>query len=134
MTQTYKCAGCSQEFEGVSAAPGTTVCPHCGGGPPFGASLKLQPARSVSSARLTLTTDQVLDTQRLTVLGLLGTLGVSVGLGLGFGIGGWEGATAGVLCGFGVPYLLAVAFRSRRGRRWLAKIADWATERPNLRR
>jgi hypothetical protein len=97
--------------------------------------VELQPARSVSSASLLkLTADQVLDAQRLTVLGILLALGLTAGLSLGFGIGGWWGVGAGLVAGFGMPYALAVAFRREHTRRWLALLADWATERPNLRR
>ncbi len=134
MAQTYKCPTCGRQFEGVSAAPGPTECAHCGGPPPFGPIIHLNPAVSVSSASMELTTDQVLDTVRLTVLGILLALGLTVGLSLGFGIGGWWGIGAGLAGGLGMPLLLALAFRRRRTRGWLAKVADWATERPTRRR
>jgi hypothetical protein len=83
---------------------------------------------------MTLTTDQILDNQRLTVLGVMSAIGLTVGIGLGFGIGGWWGVGIGIVGGFASPYALAVAFRRRRTRLWLANLADWATDRPNLRR
>lgn len=54
-----------------SACPTVRRCPNCGGLPPFAPIIELHPARATSSASLTLTTDQVLDAQRLTVLGIL---------------------------------------------------------------
>lgn len=131
--QTYKCQLCGEQFQGESAAPGPVICPRCGGPPPFAPMLVLSPATATSSASMKLTTDQVLDAQRLTVLGLLLTLGLSVGLALGFGIKGWLGIGAGIVAAVAVPFTLALAFRRRRTRSWLAKLADWATERPNLR-
>jgi hypothetical protein len=73
-------------------------------------------------AAATVTADQVLDAQRLTVLGLLLTLGLTVG----FGIGGWAGTGAGLAAGLAVPVALVLAFRNRRTRGWLARLADKA--------
>jgi hypothetical protein len=72
----------------------------------------------------------VLDTQHLTVLGVLLGLGATVGLSVGFNVGGWQGLVAGVLSGVLTPVILALAFRSRKTRYWLAAIADWVVERP----
>jgi hypothetical protein len=74
--------------------------------------------------------DRVLDTQHLTVLGVLLGLGATVGLSVGFNVGGWQGFVGGLLSGLLTPVLLALAFRSRRTRYWLAAIADWVVERP----
>jgi hypothetical protein len=74
--------------------------------------------------------DRVLDTQHLTVLGVLLGLGATVGLSVGFNVGGWEGLVAGLLSGVLTPVILALAFRSRKTRYWLAAIADWVVERP----
>jgi hypothetical protein len=76
------------------------------------------------------TVEQVLDGQRLTVLGLLLTLGLSAGLSLGFDIGGWTGVVAGIVAAVGLPLALALTFRSRRTRRRLVTLADWAIGRP----
>jgi hypothetical protein len=76
------------------------------------------------------TEDRVLDSHHLTVLGVLLGLGATVGLSVGFNVGGLEGLIAGVLSGMLTPVLLALAFRSRRTRYWLAAIADWVVERP----
>jgi hypothetical protein len=74
--------------------------------------------------------DRVLDNQHLTVLGVLFGLGATVGLSVGFNVGGWPGLVGGILSGILTPLLLALAFRSRRTRYWLAAIADWVVERP----
>jgi hypothetical protein len=74
--------------------------------------------------------DRVLDTQHLTVLGVLLGLGATVGLSVGFNVGGWQGFVAGLLSGVLTPVVLALAFRSRKTRYWLAAIADWVVERP----
>lgn len=74
--------------------------------------------------------DRVLDNQHLTVLGVLLGLGATVGLSVGFNVGGWAGLVGGILSGILTPVLLALAFRSRRARYWLAAIADWVVERP----
>jgi hypothetical protein len=74
--------------------------------------------------------DRVLDTQHLTVLGVLLGLGATVGLSVGFNVGGWQGLVAGLLAGVLTPVILALAFRSRKTRYWLAAIADWVVERP----
>jgi O-antigen/teichoic acid export membrane protein len=68
---------------------------------------------------------RVLDALRLTVVGLLLTVGLTVGLGIGFGIGGYTGAVVGTLSGAVVPLALAYAFRRHRTRNWLAQVADW---------
>jgi hypothetical protein len=60
---------------------------------------------------------------------LLG-LGATVGLSVGFNVGGWAGVIGGILSGIFTPLLLALAFRSRRTRYWLAAIADWVVARP----
>jgi len=132
--QDYKCNGCEKPFRGPSHIGRDFRCPHCDSPPPFAAMLNLHPARSESSASLTLTTDQVLDAQRLTVLGVLGTIGLTVGLTLGFGIGGWWGVGVRAVSAVLAPLGLAEAFRRRPTRLWLAKAADWAVDRPNLRR
>ncbi len=132
--QDYKCNRCGEPFRGPSKIDWEYRCPHCDSPPPFAPILHLQPASAASSASMTLTTDQILDNQRLTVLGVLSAIGLTVGIGLGFGIGGWWGVGIGIVGGFGSPYALAVAFRRRRTRLCLAKLADWATDRPNLRR
>jgi hypothetical protein len=67
---------------------------------------------------------RVLDALRLTVLGLLLTVGLTVGLGIGFGVGGWTGAVAGVLSGVLVPLVLACAFHQPRSRSLLVWVAD----------
>lgn len=87
--------------------------------------------RMSSGARIEITTRGIhfLDTQRLTVLALLLSIGLTAGLTLGFGIGGLPGVAAGIVGGFGFPLLLALAFRNPRLRNGLAAIADWATER-----
>ena len=72
----------------------------------------------------------MLDNQHLTVLGVLLGLGATVGLSVGFNLGGWPGVLCGILSGILTPLLLALAFRSRRTRYWLAAIADWVVERP----
>ncbi|HEV7585157.1 MAG TPA: hypothetical protein VGO14_05200 [Solirubrobacteraceae bacterium] len=72
----------------------------------------------------------MLDSQHLTVLGVLLGLGATVGLSVGFNVGGWGGLLGGILSGILTPLLLALAFRSRRTRYWLAAIADWVVERP----
>jgi hypothetical protein len=69
--------------------------------------------------------DRVLDALRLTVLGLLLTVGLTVGLGIGFGVGGWTGAAAGSLSGVLVPLVLACAFRKQGTRSLLVWAADW---------
>jgi hypothetical protein len=74
--------------------------------------------------------DRALDNQHLTVLGVLLGLGATVGLTVGFNVGGWAGVIGGILSGIFTPLLLALAFRSRRTRYWLAAIADWVVERP----
>jgi hypothetical protein len=74
--------------------------------------------------------DRALDNQHLTVLGVLLGLGATVGLSVGFNLGGWAGVVCGILSGILTPLLLALAFRSRRTRYWLAAIADWVVERP----
>jgi hypothetical protein len=74
--------------------------------------------------------DRVLDTQHLTVLGVLLGLGATVGLSVGFDVGGWQGLVGGLLSGLLTPLLLALAFRLRRTRYWLAAIADWVVEQP----
>ena len=74
--------------------------------------------------------DRVLDSQHLTVLGVLLGLGATVGLSVGFNVGGLGGLVAGLLSGILTPLVLALAFRSRRTRYWLAAIADWVVERP----
>jgi hypothetical protein len=74
--------------------------------------------------------DRVLENQHLTVLGVLLGLGATVGLSVGFNVGGWAGLVAGILSGILTPLLLALAFRSRKTRYWLAAIADWVVERP----
>jgi hypothetical protein len=72
----------------------------------------------------------VLDSHHLTVLGVLLGLGATVGLSVGFNVGGLEGLISGLASGVLTPLLLALAFRSRRTRYWLAAIADWVVERP----
>jgi hypothetical protein len=74
--------------------------------------------------------DHVLDSHHLTVLGVLLGLGATVGLSVGFNVGGLEGLLSGLASGVLTPVLLALAFRSRRTRYWLAAIADWVVERP----
>jgi hypothetical protein len=74
--------------------------------------------------------ERVLDNQHLTVLGVLLGLGATVGLSVGFNVGGLAGLVGGILSGILTPLLLALAFRSRRTRYWLAAIADWVVERP----
>jgi hypothetical protein len=74
--------------------------------------------------------DRVLDNQHLTVLGVLFGLGATVGLSVGFNVGGWAGLVCGILSGILTPLLLALAFRSRKARYWLAAVADWVVERP----
>lgn len=81
---------------------------------------------------MTLTTDQVLDTYRLAVITLLVTLGVAVLFGLWAVVGHLYGFVSGLAGGVVVPLGLALTFRSRKGRRWLAAAADWATERPGV--
>jgi hypothetical protein len=130
--QDYQCNRCKEPFRGPTRIGEDFHCPHCDSPPPFAVMVHLNPAHAESSASLTLTTDQVLDAQRLTVLGVLSTVGLSVGLALGFGIGGWQGALVGVVSGVMVPLGLAEAFRRRPSRLWLARVADWAIDRPNL--
>jgi hypothetical protein len=74
--------------------------------------------------------DRVLDSHHLTVLGVLLGLGATVGLSVGFNVGGLEGLVSGIASGILAPVLLALAFRSRRTRYWLAAIAEWVVERP----
>jgi hypothetical protein len=77
------------------------------------------------------TDDRVLDSHQLTVLAVVLGLGATVGLSVGFNVGGVEGLVSGVLSGVLTPVILALAFRSRRTRYWLAAIADWIVERPS---
>jgi hypothetical protein len=72
----------------------------------------------------------VLDSHHLTVLGVLLGLGATVGLSVGFNVGGLAGLIGGLASGVLTPVLLALAFRSRRTRYWLAALADWVVERP----
>jgi hypothetical protein len=92
------------------------------------------PSRSRTDARggaaRRRTEERSLDSQHLTVLGVLLGLGATVGLSVGFNVGGWQGLVGGILSGILTPVLLALAFRSRRTRYWLAAIADWVVERP----
>jgi hypothetical protein len=67
-----------------------------------------------------------LDSQRLTVLGVMMSVGISGGLGVGAIIGGLMGVGIGLVVGVGVPLLLARAFRYERTRIWLRRLADWA--------
>ena len=113
----YECTKCGETW----GNPPRTRCPKCGASEhrAFGAA-----SGGISfggSATASVVQQKVLDAQRLTVLGLLATLGISVG----FGVGGWPGAGAGI----GAPLLLALAFRSSRTRHWLATLADIAIGR-----
>jgi hypothetical protein len=83
-----------------------------------------------ADAALRRTDDRALDSQHLTVLGVLHGLGATVGLSVGFNVGGWQGLVSGLLSGILTPVILALAFRSRKTRYWLAAIADWVVERP----
>jgi hypothetical protein len=83
-------------------------------------------ASAFSSAEAPLTVGYELGALRLTVLGILLSVGLTVGLGLGFGIGGWPGVIAGIGSGFGVPLALTLAFRAGRSRRCLGRLADRA--------
>lgn len=72
----------------------------------------------------------MLDSHHITVLGVLLGLGITVGLSVGFNVGGVDGLVSGIVSGALTPGILALAFRSRRTRYWLAAIADWVIERP----
>lgn len=69
--------------------------------------------------------DRALDAQRLTMLGVLLTLGV----GVGFGVGGRCGVAWGIVSGIVAPGMLMLAFRWHWTRNLLARVADWPTSR-----
>src|SRR5437588_9239489 len=71
--------------------------------------------------------DRVLDSQHLTVLGVLLGLGATVGLSVGFNVGGLGGLVAGVLSGILTP-LVRVSLA--KNTLLVAAIADWVVERP----
>jgi hypothetical protein len=112
----YKCE-CGHLWPYTDPAP--KHCPSCQREPPFTVLAGLEPATVSFSASLKPRLEQVLDAQRLTVLGLLLTLGLTVG----FGVGGWWGVGAGIV----TPVAVSLAFRNRHTRRWLAKLVDMAT-------
>ena len=72
---------------------------------------------------------RVLDSLRLTVLGLLLGIGLTVGLGIGVGIGGLAGAIIGTLSAVAVLALVIGLCRWQRSRSWLAERADWIVRR-----
>ncbi len=88
-------------------------------------------SHGTSSASLDLTTGikHTLDALRLTVVGVLLSIGLTVGLGVGFGIGGCAGAIAGPVGGIASVALVVFAFRWSPSREWLASRADWAIGR-----
>jgi small-conductance mechanosensitive channel len=67
--------------------------------------------------------DRLMDGLRLTAVGVLATVGLSLGFGVGHG---WVGGVVGV----GGVALLAYAFRVQPVRNGVAKLADWVIDRP----
>jgi len=120
-TRAWKCGKCGHAWD-ERASDDHGACPTCQSKDiwtrqPLGAILSFEGALEPRLIR-------VLDALRLTVLGLLLTVGLTVGLGIGFGVGGCTGAVAGTLGGLFVPFALAYAFRNQRTRNWLAHLAD----------
>jgi hypothetical protein len=62
---------------------------------------------------------RVLDEVRLALLGLLISIGLTVGLGVP---GNWY---VRVAAGLGATIVAAAALRSRRSQRWLAQLMHW---------
>jgi hypothetical protein len=119
----YMCDKCGEQF--LAPVSNTTPCPKCGAPPPFVASASAR-IEAEAEFHATATSERILEALRLTVIGILVTLGVTVGAALGFDIGGWSGVGAGIVAVLSVPFALTVAFRNRRTRQWLAILADWA--------
>lgn len=115
--QEYRCANGHTWPYGE---PTPATCPTCGVEPPFMIVNRMKSSLSFLGS-LKPILDWVLDSQRIGVLALL----LATGLAVGFGIGGWLGVAAGILA----PLALAAAFRARRTRGWLARLADWASGR-----
>jgi len=119
----WNCRECGHEWE-ESASGHHGECPACHNKKniwtrqSFDATLSFESSLEPKLVR-------VLDALRLTVIGLLLTVGLTVGLGIGFGVGGCTGAVVGTLGGVLVPLALAYAFRKQRTRTWLAWVADW---------
>lgn len=87
-------------------------------------SLNAEPGEyKVQGAPAKLTVEHVLDDVRLALLGVL----LSIGLTVGFGVPGpwWVGVASGVLA----TLVAAGALRSRRVQRWLARLMRWVLRR-----
>jgi hypothetical protein len=77
----------------------------------------------VQGAPANLSVERVLDEVRLALLGVL----LSIGLTVGFGVPGpW---CVGVASGVMATLVAAVALRSRRVQRWLARLMHWVLGR-----
>jgi|GEM_PF-6904302 hypothetical protein len=99
------------------------ACPTCGAGGPF-----IPTYTATGEGKLTFsgtakgTLIRPLDALRLTVIGVL----LAVGLTVGFGVGPLTEWYWGVVAGGGSPVLLAVLFRCRPTRNALSRAADAA--------
>ena len=104
-TRAWKCGKCGHEWdEPPSGHHG--LCPTCGSEDEIWTRMPLAAVLSFEGS-LKPRVVRVLDALRLTVLGLLLTVGLTVGLGIGFGVRGWTGSVAGSLSGVLMPLVLA---------------------------